>query len=108
VSYRRVDTLQFLFKPAAKLATAAGVKGLLFSSEDLSVKEILGNSWPLYFSCKDEFVEKYEHLRRNPDTELALLGYVESLILEKLSPSSIAKHFVKIYFDKVPKCVELL
>jgi hypothetical protein len=101
ISYRNRDSLHALFKPAAKLATAAGVKALLFTSEDASAKEILGDAWPLYFSSKEEFFDKYDNIFKNPDMEHALLHYVETVIRLNLSPASIADKFIKLYFDSL-------
>jgi hypothetical protein len=106
ISFRHSNSLHSLFKPAAKLATASAVKALLFTSEDASVRDILGSSWPLYFSSRGEFLEKYDHLMRAPDLETSLLAYVENVIRQKLSPENIANEFVTLYFERGPKCAE--
>lgn len=96
LSFRKQNTVEALFKPAAKLATAVGTKSLFLTSSDKSVRTLLGDSWPFYADTSDKFEQTLDAILRGQKDCIDALNYLNTIVRNFLSPSNISKMFIRL------------
>lgn len=93
VSFRKENSLDYLYKPCTKLAIATSFASILLTSREPSVTDILGDAYEFYIDSEADLIKQVEKIRSMSDDEINYYRYATKHIKEYLSPEQNAYRY---------------
>jgi hypothetical protein len=93
VSFRKENSLEFLYKPCTKLAMASSFKAILLTSKEPAVVDILGEDYTFYIHSEEDLIDKLEIINCMSDRELKHHRNNTQYIKDYLSPEQNARRY---------------
>jgi len=101
VSFRKQNSLDYLYKPCTKLAMASSFGAILLTSREPSVVDVVGDAYEFYIDSEDDLIYKMNYLKNISQAEFEHYRKNALSIKDYLSPKSNAKR----YFDLIKNYV---
>jgi hypothetical protein len=95
-SFRKENSLEYLYKPCTKLAMASSFAAILLTSREPAVVDIVGDAYEFYIDSELDLINQIEKIRSMSNDEIDYYRYNTKYIKEYLSPKQNAYRYNNI------------
>lgn len=96
VSFRKNNTLDFIYKPCTKLAMSSTFGSILLTSRDISVVDVVGDSYEFYIDSEQDLIDKMNLIREMSESKINHYRDNALAIKDYLSPKQTAKRYIDL------------